>query len=150
MSSTLTSSGAASHSRLLRLGLFFSPSDLGDGFEIGDAEVVGCQLYEPGPLKGAAMRLNLKTLVLDGRAVSFTSAWLDHRRDGFMTSWSGRVTGADAIGLMDVPEHELKAETTNGRQIEGRAIVPSMNRLAETFELQGTGALLVDGQEPIE
>src|SRR5450830_968820 len=43
MSSTLTSSGAASHSRLLRLGLFFSPSDLGDGFEIGDAEVVGCQ-----------------------------------------------------------------------------------------------------------
>jgi hypothetical protein len=44
--------------------------------------------------------LSLRTLVLQGREVDFTQAFLVWRREGQMFSWSGSVRGHDFVGLV--------------------------------------------------
>ena len=97
--------------------------------------------------RGAAVTFALKTLTLNGEEIRFSSAWLDVERRGLLTHWNGFVCGGGSLGLVDIPELQLVAETINGRQVMGKAIVETVDRSTGDFPLKGTGSLLVDGQE---
>jgi hypothetical protein len=91
--------------------------------------------------------LSLRTLVLRGREVDFTQAFLVWRREGQTLTWSGSVRGSDFGSLIaDAEELSLSATTLDRRGVEGRTTM----RLDEPdgpLALLGSGPLLVAGRE---
>jgi hypothetical protein len=51
--------------------------------------------------------------------------------------------------LWDAPDLRLEAMTKNCRDVTGHALVTNLSVLSGDFALQGTGPLLVDGEEPL-
>lgn len=96
----------------------------------------------------AAMRFVLKTLALNDEPVQFSYAVLDLRLGRIRSSWSGIVRGGLRSSLMDLGTLRLEADTDDGRRLTGQVVVPTMNFSTDSFTLQGSGPLLVDGQIP--
>ena len=91
--------------------------------------------------------LSLRTLVLQGREVDFTQAFLVWRREGQMFSWSGSVRGDDFVSLVaDREEVSLTGITLDGRSVEGRAIL-HLDGPDGPLTLVGSGPLLVAGRK---
>ena len=91
--------------------------------------------------------LSLRTLVLRGREVAFTRAFLVWRREGQTLTWSGNVRGGDFGSLIaDGEEVGLSATTLDGRGVEGRATL-RLDGPDGPLALLGSGPLLVAGRE---
>ena len=92
--------------------------------------------------------LSLRTLVLQGREVDFTQAFLVWRREGQMFSWSGSVRGDDFVSLVaDREEVSLTGMTLDGRSVEGRAAAQRLDGPDAPLSLVGDGPLLVAGRK---
>jgi hypothetical protein len=91
--------------------------------------------------------LSLRTLVLQGRKVTFTRAFLVWRREGQRLTWSGSVRGGDFGSLVVESEVSLSATSLDGRSVEGRATALRLEGLDAPLALVGNGPLLVAGRK---
>lgn len=92
--------------------------------------------------------LSLRTLVLRGREVAFTQAFLVWQRDGQQLTWSGSARGAALEGIVaDGQEVSLTAASLDGRTVSGRVVVMQPEGLAGLLAFAGSGPLVVEGRE---
>ena len=92
--------------------------------------------------------LSLRRLSLKGRQVAFVQAFLSWRREGFDISWTGTVRGGPFDELsFDNGEVTLQGETLDGRLVEGQAVVLLPYGPSTLLEIEGSGALRVDGRK---
>jgi hypothetical protein len=96
--------------------------------------------------------LSLAQLSLDGRPLGFSQALLSLHAEGDPFSWRCTLRGS-ALERVDRLDGEmlLRAETLDGRQVEGRVCLPKSEQQAldasQMLELEGVGPLLIEGRE---
>jgi hypothetical protein len=93
--------------------------------------------------------ISLQRVWLDGRALESRQAFLSLSTHDNLTTWNCTLRGVSIEMHRLQNELELRAQTIDGRTIEGRVVIPSSLPDAGTpavIELAGLESLLIEGR----